>query len=474
LIYINIFIILIYIMLALISKMHYSKYKGKCKEKSFKKLWIDMSGFVFDKLESRMNLDNLKQYIRKTEVVSNAKLDDMARTCVVKMISVCLAICLLCNFISAMVCISNDKKTDTTNIIEREGYEGETEIHDIYLNVDGDTVIYPLEVAPVEYTKDMFINQAEQILDELKTDMLKDNIDSEHICSDLNLPLQDENGIFKISWKSDYPEYIASTGRVCLDELKEDVPVIITATIEYLDYEASRDYVLIVHKNMGNADNSKIDIVHQTLKNIEGLNRNERSIVLPEEISGVKITVTQENKNAPMQILLFGVIICGLFVASTISRLKENGKSKVNMLLADYTVFVNKLWLLLGTGMTIKAGLKQIINESDESNMLIREIEYTINQIDSGFDEANAYEDLGYRIGLPSYARLLNHVSQNLKMGTKNLRKLMEDEVYQAFEERKEFARKKGEEASTKLLFPMIILLVMVMSIIMIPSIMSF
>jgi len=46
----------------------------------------------------------------------------------------------------------------------------------------------------------------------------------------------------------------------------------------------------------------------------------------------------------------------------------------------------------------------------------------------------------------------------------------MEQEMQQVLEKRRELAKKKGEEASTKLLFPMILLLVLVMVMIVYPA----
>ena len=51
---------------------------------------------------------------------------------------------------------------------------------------------------------------------------------------------------------------------------------------------------------------------------------------------------------------------------------------------------------------------------------------------------------------------------------------LLELEAIDAFEDRKNLARKYGEEAGTKMLFPMVMMLVVVMGIIMFPAIMTF
>ena len=51
---------------------------------------------------------------------------------------------------------------------------------------------------------------------------------------------------------------------------------------------------------------------------------------------------------------------------------------------------------------------------------------------------------------------------------------LLEQESEDAFEERKNMAKKYAEEAGTKLLFPMILMLGIVIVIIMVPAILSF
>ena len=59
------------------------------------------------------------------------------------------------------------------------------------------------------------------------------------------------------------------------------------------------------------------------------------------------------------------------------------------------------------------------------------------------------------------------------RKGTKGLAEILENEVNDAYEDRKALARKKGEEAGTKLLLPMGIMLVISMAIIIIPAFLS-
>ena len=65
-------------------------------------------------------------------------------------------------------------------------------------------------------------------------------------------------------------------------------------------------------------------------------------------------------------------------------------------------------------------------------------------------------------------------IIQNSKKGNKGFSQLLISEAREAFEDRMEIARKRGEEAGTKLLIPMMLLLILVFLIIMIPAFMSF
>ena len=55
----------------------------------------------------------------------------------------------------------------------------------------------------------------------------------------------------------------------------------------------------------------------------------------------------------------------------------------------------------------------------------------------------------------------------------KDLRRLLEEEMETAFRQRKELALRKGEEASTKLLIPMFLMLGVVMVMVVAPAFLS-
>ena len=64
-------------------------------------------------------------------------------------------------------------------------------------------------------------------------------------------------------------------------------------------------------------------------------------------------------------------------------------------------------------------------------------------------------------------------LSQNLRKGTKGLTELLGREAEDAFEERKNLAKKIGEEAGTKLMIPMFLMLIIVFAMVIVPAFFS-
>lgn len=101
------------------------------------------------------------------------------------------------------------------------------------------------------------------------------------------------------------------------------------------------------------------------------------------------------------------------------------------------------------------------------------EMALTLNRIRCGEPEGAAIEAFGRRCQVQSYMKLASLLEQNRRTGTKNLKQLLEQEMITAWEEQKHTARRMGEEAGTRLLVPLFLMLAVVMVIIMVPALMA-
>ena len=133
----------------------------------------------------------------------------------------------------------------------------------------------------------------------------------------------------------------------------------------------------------------------------------------------------------------------------------------------------------MGAGMTIRnAFFKMGEDYKKQSNQRKRyvyeEIAMVCYELQSGRSETEAYDRLGKRCQVQAYMKLSALLSQNIRKGSNDLLQMLRQEADNAFTERKGLAKKLGEEAGTKLLLPMMIMLCIVMVIIIIPAYFSF
>ena len=91
-------------------------------------------------------------------------------------------------------------------------------------------------------------------------------------------------------------------------------------------------------------------------------------------------------------------------------------------------------------------------------------------QFQRNIPESEIYLAFGRRVNLKPYTKLVSLIEQNRQNGSKNLRSMLELEMEDAFEQRKTTARRLGEEAGTKLLLPLFLMLGIVMVIVIVPA----
>lgn len=471
-IHINLAVILLYGMLAILSRKHFSKYKKTDEHFGVvTSLFLSMGYTVYHWIEKYYPINRVCERLRKVQIVPQETLRKLAEDYAVKNAAVGLAIFFVCSLASFTYAVTDECRADKMpNIIEREDYQGNTKKQDIYLTVDGETLVYELPVHPMEYSEEEFIHEAEAVRDWLEITILNGNTDALNIREDLQLPERDEKGLFTIEWRSQNPDIITSFGKVDWDLLSEDVQVMLVARVEYLDYFVLFEFPLILRSSSDDIKDDRLHMVRETLTKLEKDNRSCVFWELPEEIDGVEISLGREHGKKSWWLFLAGGALCIGGVLLRRSRLDEAIKRRNEELNSQYPDFVNRLCMLLGTGLTLRGCMEQATRELSEDSILRKELLYMVHELSTGGDENRAYDEFGARIGMPAYTRLANRLNQNLRTGTGDLIRVLEEEVQFSLESKREYMKKRGEEVSTKLLFPMVVLLLVVMLIIILPA----
>ena len=170
-------------------------------------------------------------------------------------------------------------------------------------------------------------------------------------------------------------------------------------------------------------------------------------------------------------------IVCALCLGSAFllpdSRLNADIRKRKIEIMLDFPEFLVKLTLLINAGMNVSSAWDKAAEGMDKSKALGRELDMAMLEIRSGKSESKAYEDFAKRCRIQEVTRVVSVLLQNMKKGNAELVSILRIHANECWEMRKNAAKKLGEEASSKMLLPMAIMLLSILLIVTTPAILA-
>lgn len=385
----------------------------------------------------------------------------------------------LCLIVSAQAGMS--KYLSENGVILRSGYNGNGFTVSLSAEYEDKKETLDIQVENQRYSTEQIEELFEQAKSEIDTIIIGNNSSLDKVINNLNLVTQIENFPFSITWESSNYRLIDNTGQIYNEGLEKEEIVELTAEFEY--FEMKYLYTVVVQIYPAPLTDEVVfrKEIENTLLEEEIRSRTNESFVLPNIIGGKEILWEEEVIDASAGLFLLLIILIMIGYCSQKNEILSMAQKRQKELRFSYAGLVSKVTLYLNAGMTLRNVFFRIAEEyqnrrmeGDGKEYIQEEILLTCRELQIGISETEAYEHLGKRCKSREYIRLCTLLSQNLKKGSNNLIALLQQEVKDAFEERKNIAKKLGEEAGTKLLGPMMLLLCVVMVVIMIPAYLSF
>lgn len=207
-----------------------------------------------------------------------------------------------------------------------------------------------------------------------------------------------------------------------------------------------------------------------------------KKLTLPDEVDGVKLSWSQEKSNTAAKIAMLEVVVIVLLVLEKKEKKKTAQKERNIQLQLEYPEIVSKMAVLMGSGMTVEQAWNRITaryldkRKNNDENIMpaYEEMLVTEREISDGVTGRKAYAGFAERVKLPCYQKLVRIILQSIHKGSKGVCEMLEKESEDAFDERRLLALKLGEEAGTKMLMPMMIMMAIVISIVIAPAIIDF
>lgn len=251
----------------------------------------------------------------------------------------------------------------------------------------------------------------------------------------------------------------------------------------YLYYgEEMYRHTIFVERN-SKADegtNSLKEALRQQIEVQEEKNPYADTLTLPTRLNGEEIIWREVKEDYSGLLLLLSLATAvGVYFLKDKDLCEEMQQKKRNMRMS-YPVILNKFVLYMGAGLTVRGSFLKIALDMQGAAEEITGMEayeemlYSCNELNAGVSESLVYERFGRRTGLQEYARFATMLSQNLKKGNATLLARLREESEKAQLENLHYRKKLGEEAQTKLLVPMIIMMAIVMLLVMLPAFSSF
>lgn len=383
-------------------------------------------------------------------------------------------------FLAILLAVADGKNEDTGYMERQEPGEGSQE-KEYVLEAEGifkedSWIVTAEEQKFTEEEKSQVFKKAQK---ELEQQIIGENKSLEEVNKDLYLPDTLQEGTVKVEYTfSDYKIFYPD-GTV--RELPKQA-AIVTISAEMNCQEDIFIYEFAVQAVPGeeNAEELLKSKIREALK-VENEKTGEEQLTLPTEVDGVKLLWKESTDSRSMPVFLLGIAAAVCILASEKEAEKKQQKERQKQLRADYPEILGKLILLMGAGMSLSLAWKRITEAyrrgreegKIKSKPAYEEMLTTVYEMQEGIGEIQAYKNFGERCAVPEYRKLAAMLVQNLRKGSTQIQGILEDEKIEAYEKQKARIKTAGEEAGTKLLFPMLLMLLVVLIIIMVPAGMS-
>lgn len=492
--YINLIIILSYLFIYALAKSDKNIEVRKEKGNFIKSFFVDISRYIYIKLEKR-------KIFQKKEVLNNIKIlnsgiktDEIQRRYWINKILIMLIIFFGFNILSFISNFSKSNILLNGSLLKRPEYGAGVvlesldvsivpENHNIDLQEEHFFRDYNIRVDEQYYSDDLLKEKLDFAIKYLENVIKKDNLSLTEVKSDLFFPKIIPNTSIKAEWIVEDLSLIDNEGRIKNQtSWKTNQDTFVKVILKYDGHTLEHIFNISISPKILSEEEKISDLLKKELEKASEQTKYDSYYSLPNKIDSYNLIWEEKQDNKNYNIIILSLLILIVVWIYIDKELDNKIKGRRKQMMIDYPNIISKFTILIGAGMTVKLAWKKIVDDYEKKKLsdkdyiryAYEEMRITYNEIMIGVAESNAYETFGRRVGILPYMKFSSLICQNLRRGNKGLIELLNYEAYTAFSERKEFAKIQSEEATTKLLLPILLIFGMVLAMILIPAFLSF
>lgn len=188
----------------------------------------------------------------------------------------------------------------------------------------------------------------------------------------------------------------------------------------------------------------------------------------------ITMTLTVACFAAPLYFLVNNIIIFIFMLLATAVvyyyygiSMEDRLKARAEEMLSDFSEVVSKLALLVNSGMILSEAWERVAFSGDRN--IYQEMRRSVDGMHNGASQQEALFTFGQRCMLPEIKKFSTSLIQGLAQGNSELGNTLTEQSKEVWDLKRHIARRKGEQANSKLLIPMCITFIGILIMIMVP-----
>lgn len=332
-------------------------------------------------------------------------------------------------------------------------------------------------VSPISRSSEEVGKLIEAAKREIDKEFIGGNKDLDHIIEDVVPKGSYQKGAVKAEWQFDNYMVVNPSGRILLENINEETIVKCQVTLRVEDYEEDYVFPMVLMPPDSSNEKGYSYLLDSSLKEANAKARYNESMELPKSSGGLILKWSPKETHRAIKLAVFGIVAGVLMIFADKEEKRRQLSNRKKLLDEDYPEIVSMLSLYVGAGISVKSAVQRIargyrnkLSSTNEKRPGFEGICILERTMEDGKGEIESYKEFGKRMEHKDYRKLSIILVQNIRKGTAQLIKQLENEEQNAFDERKLRAKIAGEEASTKLLLPMMGLLGIVLVVLIFPA----
>jgi tight adherence protein C len=339
-----------------------------------------------------------------------------------------------------------------------------------------------IKINPKAMSEEMQITKINEFIKSIPDVILDQNNSMQDVSTPLNLIKYDQGTGIQIEWESNNPNLIDSEGFVNSINIIEPMIVELRGTFKLMNTEIEKIFSTRVINNKSITYISKIfDKNIQTMVKKISLSNGNEYIFLPEIDSfGNNLFWSKGNDSYQSKLFILLIISLAVIYFNRHTFLAKKTKKFKDDIIKDFPSFVTKFILLLNAGLVVSTALEKIAFDYESNirnqgiipiyeELLI--IEYKIFKTKSSL--LIELKNLGERTKIREMSRFAAIISENINNGSELVDKL-EIEGELLWINRKKRIEERARLTETKLTFPLLILLIVLIALTISPVLITF